>query len=198
MMAVNYGEYFNLAHVEPLSHIYGPGQRFVVWLQGCRLACPGCWNTDMWSFSFKEKVHRTALLQQILSETEIQGVTFLGGEPLHQSENLWWLMEQIRQHSDLTIFLFTGYEEEELTEQGNMHKIESLCDIAAIGRFDINQRNIQQQWIGSDNQKLLYPLNSREQQNQQLQNEVEIIICEDESIRVLGFPDHNLSLIFGG
>ena len=46
----NYGTAFNIAKIVSHSHIYGPGTRFVVWFQGCRLACKGCWNQEMWSF----------------------------------------------------------------------------------------------------------------------------------------------------
>jgi hypothetical protein len=28
----------------PLSTVNGPGERAVVWLQGCDLRCAGCWN----------------------------------------------------------------------------------------------------------------------------------------------------------
>lgn len=152
----------------------------------------------MWSFTPKQKVHRQELLRQILDAPDIQGVTFLGGEPLHQSENLCWLMQQIRQQSNLTLFLFTGYEENELKENGHMHIIEELCDIAAIGRFDASQRNTQQQWIGSNNQKIIYPANSRESNVQKKQNEIEIIFAEDESIRILGFPDKSWTTLSEG
>ena len=30
--------------IEPRSRANGPGVRFVVWLQGCTLGCPGCFN----------------------------------------------------------------------------------------------------------------------------------------------------------
>jgi len=38
----NIGEgnsFFNLAHIEEHTHIYGPGSRFTIWLQGCSLGC---------------------------------------------------------------------------------------------------------------------------------------------------------------
>ncbi|MDF2152530.1 4Fe-4S single cluster domain-containing protein [Vibrio sp. CAU 1672] len=191
-MVQDYGEYFNLAHIEPLSHIYGPGDRFVVWFQGCALACDGCWNREMWSFKSNNLVHKEKLLEEILDTPGIRGVTFLGGEPLHQADNLWWLIEQIRMRSNLTVFLFTGYEEDELLQQGNLSHIHQFCDIAAIGRYRSEQRNVEQQWIGSDNQVVVYPKSSRENTNPCSVNEVEIIIDEDESLRILGFPDNKL------
>ena len=30
--------------IEPRSRANGPGARFVVWMQGCTLGCPGCFN----------------------------------------------------------------------------------------------------------------------------------------------------------
>ncbi len=191
-MLKDYGEFFNLAHIEPLSHIYGPGKRFVVWFQGCALACEGCWNRDMWSFKSNNLVHKEKLLEDILNAPGIRGVTFLGGEPLHQAGNLWWLIERIRTCSSLTVFLFTGYEEEELHLQGNLSRIHQFCDIAAIGRYRLEQRNVEQQWVGSDNQGVIFPENSRECIKPSPTNEVEIIIEADESVRVLGFPDSNL------
>ena len=187
-MAKDYGEYFNVAHIEPLSHIYGPRERFVVWFQGCALACNGCWNRDMWSFKSKLLIHRKRLLENILKAPNIKGVTFLGGEPLHQSDNLWWLIGQIREGSDLTIFLFTGYEEDELKQHNHISNIYQLCDIAAIGRYQADKRNTNQQWIGSDNQIIIYPDNSRESIKPKRINQVEVIIDSDESVRILGFP----------
>lgn len=189
-MLRNYGDYFNLAHVENSSHIYGPGVRYVIWFQGCALGCKGCWNKEMWSFKNKQLIHKTQLLERILKTINIQGVTFLGGEPLHQADNLWWLIEEIRQRSSLSIFLFTGYEEAELLQRNQLPKILSLCDIIAIGRYDERRRNINQQWIGSDNQRVIYPRNSREITQPEDINQVEIIIQKDERFRVLGFPDN--------
>ena len=39
----------NIGHRLARSEIYGPGVRSVLWLQGCTLACKGCWNTQFWS-----------------------------------------------------------------------------------------------------------------------------------------------------
>lgn len=181
-----------MAHIESDSLIYGPGKRFVVWFQGCALACEGCWNKQMWSFEPNQLIHREQLLTQILETTGIRGITLLGGEPLYQAENVWWLLEQIRLRSSLTIFLFTGFEAIEIDKIGFQHNIECLCDIVAMGRYDENLRNINQQWIGSDNQQLFHPTNSRERDRPMQLNQVEVTINDDGRITVLGFPDDEL------
>ena len=32
------------------SHVNGPGNRAVVFVQGCRLGCAGCWNPQTHAF----------------------------------------------------------------------------------------------------------------------------------------------------
>lgn len=188
-MIKNYGDFLNLAHTEPGCHIYGPGRRFVVWFQGCNLACQGCWNRDMWSFRANRLIHRAKLLDRILNEQDIQGVTFLGGEPIQQGESFFWLCEKIRSDSDLTLFVHTGYEEKELVSMGVWKKLNELSDILAIGRYQEALRNINQQWIGSDNQRVIFPHGSREYQQNLSQNEIEIIISREAEITILGFPE---------
>lgn len=188
-MTMNHGESINVAHIESQSHIYGPGKRFVIWLQGCSLACPGCWNEEMWSFKPKTLVNRDQLLAWILSTPDIHGVTLLGGEPLQQAENVIWLLNRVKQDSDLSTFLYTGYEQQELHTMGLWDEMNTLCDMIAVGRYKKEERNIDRQWVGSDNQEVLYPEGSGENMLQSDQNEVEIIIHSDGALTVLGFPD---------
>ena len=188
----SFSNYFNIAHYEHDSLIYGPGKRFVVWFQGCNLACQGCWNKQMWSFKPNKLIHRKDLLAEILSVADIRGITLLGGEPLLQAENVWWLLEQVRRSSDLTVFLYTGFEAAEIVELGFQQQIEELCDIIALGRYDESSRNIDQQWIGSDNQQVIYLAGSRELDKPQACNQAEIIINDVGAMTILGFPSAGL------
>jgi anaerobic ribonucleoside-triphosphate reductase activating protein len=36
----------NVAEICPATHTLGPGQRFVVWVQGCCFKCRGCVSPD--------------------------------------------------------------------------------------------------------------------------------------------------------
>ena len=183
-----YDTHLNISHIEPATHIYGPGRRFAVWLQGCSLACKGCWNKEMWSFKANQLLERKTLLGQILAEQDIEGITFLGGEPLEQAENTVWLIQEIKRQSSLTVMLYTGYTQIELEQQSLWSTVENNVDLLVSGRYEEQHRNINNQWYGSDNQELIYPKTSRIKQSSQQLNEVEIIIEETGEVRVLGYP----------
>lgn len=192
MPAKDFGEYFNVAHIEHESLIYGPGKRFVIWLQGCSLACDGCWNKAMWSFSEKNLIHRKDLLEEIVGYSEIDGITILGGEPLQQAENVFWLANVVREQTNLSVFLFTGYERYELERMGLLDHMLKMFDILVIGRYVEAYRDTSKKWIGSANQEILYPKVSRCPRESLDGEQVEIVIERSGSVRVLGFPDPKL------
>lgn len=109
------------------SRVNGPGLRTVVWLQGCSLQCPGCWNPDTHKhgsgkfYTPSELGHRilqgevSSPLARTLSR-EIDGVTFSGGEPIEQlDDGLDWVVSLLKaRRPDLSIGLYTGYSLAEL------------------------------------------------------------------------------------
>jgi len=184
----NYGSCFNIAHIEIGSEIYGPGKRFVIWLQGCSLACPGCWNRTMWSFSPHILMERDALLEKIVSNPELEGVTLLGGEPLQQSENLYWLMLALNKNG-ISMMLYTGYEQEEICNTETFSKICNLADILISGRYQDDERDLFLRWRGSRNQSLL--VQTERYADLKIEdglNEIEITIDEFGSVILLGYP----------
>jgi anaerobic ribonucleoside-triphosphate reductase activating protein len=191
-MSRDFGESFNVAHIEPESHIYGPGKRFVIWLQGCSLACEGCWNQQMWSFKPNQLIDRQALLEQILASEHIDGITVLGGEPLQQPDNLVWLLQQIRSNSDLNCVLYSGYEQYEIEQQGLWPVLETACDLMILGRYEQSRNSRSRQWTGSDNQTFYYPENTRITQVPGPLEQMEIIINDSGAISILGYPDSDI------
>lgn len=146
----------------------------------------------MWSEKPKTLLHREVLLEAILAIDGIRGVTLLGGEPLEQQANLVWLLGKIREKSELTIFVFTGYEVDEIECLDVYDDLHKLCDMIAIGRYQQSYRNIDQQWIGSSNQSIIYPNGSRETGQPQKINQVEILIDDSAGLSITGFPDDDL------
>src|SRR6476646_9130931 len=103
----------NVARTLPRSAANGPGERFVVWVQGCPRACPGCWNPDTWAFERRDLREVDDLIAEVLSTDGIEGVTFTGGEPFAQARALAEIARAVRA-TGLSVFVFTGYELDEL------------------------------------------------------------------------------------
>lgn len=184
----DYGSCFNIAHIEPESEIYGPGRRFVIWLQGCSLACPGCWNKEMWSFEPKHLVERDILLSDILSYPGLEGVTLLGGEPLQQASNVHWLLSNLKDRN-IGIMLYTGYELEEIFVNPTLSHICNLADILIAGRYHEEERYLFLRWRGSRNQSItLLTDRYSDLQLEDNLNEVELTIDEHGRITLLGYP----------
>jgi len=180
---------FNMAHIESHTHIYGPGTRFAIWLQGCTLGCKGCWNTHMWPHKDKTLLDREELYQKIVNTPEINGVTLLGGEPLEQAGNTLWLIKMLKEKTSLTIVVYTGFKQSELEAKGYWSALYENSDLIISGRYQQSLRNTYLRLRGSTNQKLIYPdASSLTNENDDV-NEIEIVINELGAITTLGYPD---------
>ena len=88
--------FLRVAGVIEESIVDGPGIRFVLFLQGCRLHCPGCQNPQTWDFEGGTLVPASEVLERIKSNPLAKGVTFSGGEPFEQAEHLLPLAEELK------------------------------------------------------------------------------------------------------
>jgi anaerobic ribonucleoside-triphosphate reductase activating protein len=94
----------------------GPGNRAVIWFQGCTLACPGCHNPETHSFDVAETpINEVENWLDRLNYTGIEGVTFSGGEPMQHLYELRRLCRFVRNFMPgKSIGMFTGYTLKEL------------------------------------------------------------------------------------
>ena len=172
------------------SDIYGPGHRSVIWVQGCTLACEGCWNTEMWAHSGAELLSVNSLHERLISIEGVAGVTFLGGEPLQQSPAL---LDLIRLQTDAgrSVMIYSGYEKEELNEV--QQACVDLCDVVILGRYQQELRNTSLRWRGSSNQVIESPTGRFEVlDDHDGFQEIEMHIDEHGTFRMVGYPDEEL------
>jgi anaerobic ribonucleoside-triphosphate reductase activating protein len=186
------------------SLVNGPGRRAVLWVQGCRLACPGCWNPKSHSMTGGSPVSTLDLARRILHEYEmarIEGVTLSGGEPIHQITEVLRLLRKLKREApDLSAGLFSGYTEHELEQgrfqtyfplsirlrQAQWRELESLLDFAILGRYNQQQPSADP-LVTSRNQRLrLYSSRYRPADFQE--QTVEVSIESDGLTHVTGFP----------
>lgn len=138
----------------------GPGIRFAIWLQGCSLRCSGCFNPHFWNPSLGTAISVDTLLLQINDSIqrnpEIEGVTFLGGEPFEQSASLAVLAAEI-QALGLSVMTFTGYSIDELkdpshSDYSSRSKLLRYTDLLVDGRYESEKIDKVRPWVGSINQ----------------------------------------------
>ncbi len=105
--------YLNIMGYIDESEVNGPGSRAVVWVQGCKRECPGCFNPASWSFEKNQLIAVDELAEKILSNPRNEGVTFSGGEPFWQASALTQLAQRLKA-ADLNVMSFSGFTLQEL------------------------------------------------------------------------------------
>ncbi len=184
----------NVAGYVSNSRIYGPGERFIIWFQGCSLHCPGCWNQEFWNFKPISLYTVEELFELITKEKNVEGVTFLGGEPLDQPKILLKLIEKLKSNG-LSTILYTGYEIDEIHADPIKTAIVDVSDVVIYGRYVEAQRSIYLKWRGSENQNFL--INTEKYKPFFVpifkENHVEIHIQENGEIKLIGYPDAELN-----
>jgi anaerobic ribonucleoside-triphosphate reductase activating protein len=180
----------NLARTLPRSAANGPGERFVLWVQGCPLACPGCWNPDTWAFERRDLRSVEDLADVILATEGIEGVTFTGGEPFAQARALTALGERVRA-AGLSVFVFTGYDLAELTCEEH-HALLAVADVVVTGRYVEAERAEGLAWRGSANQIVHFLTGRYRSADMQDSADVEFYLGADGTLAVTGFPTPQL------
>src|ERR1039458_233511 len=103
--------YAMLVHtIMPASRANGPGLRCAIFVQGCNLGCPRCWNSRTHAFRGTEFAVETILAELVNCHRQdsLDGVTFSGGEPMQQADDLAALLEGLRSAlPTLSIGMFT-------------------------------------------------------------------------------------------
>ncbi len=159
----------------PRSKANGPGNRAVLWVQGCTLSCPGCFNAPTHPGQAGETESVDSLFEQIVAlGSSIEGITISGGEPLQQQAGVAALLRRIKAETSLSAVLFTGFSWEELERMGEADRqraganaeahtlplpLLSDVDVLLAGRYDAGRR-IARGLLGSDN-KIAYFLTTR-------------------------------------
>lgn len=134
----------------------GDGLRTVLWVAGCPHRCQGCHNPITWDIDgglpFDEAAEQE--LFEKLSADYISGITFSGGDPLHPAnrDEVTRLAKKVKQqHPEKTIWLYTGYNWEDIC---GLEAV-ALADVLVDGRFEKNLFDAKLHWKGSSNQRVI-------------------------------------------
>lgn len=162
--------YHDIKHDNMLN---GEGLRVVLFVSGCNHHCFNCQNPQTWDCNSGIEFDDQAMLEikEQLENDYISGITFSGGDPLHENniETISGIVNMIKSfYPTKTIWLYTGYTWEELnpmtlykgiSEEDNIHNLRSSiikrCDVLVEGRFVDALNDINYPWAGSTNQRII-------------------------------------------
>lgn len=161
----------------------GDGLRVVLWLSGCSHHCYNCQNPQTWNpdsgIPFDESAKQEIFNE--LSKDYISGITFSGGDPLHENnlDEVLKLVQEIRiSYPNKTIWLYTGFTWDSIMNYKSTNKftekdalfnfhikkdlemiqrknIIKLCDVLVDGEYIDEQRDLSLKFRGSKNQRVI-------------------------------------------
>ena len=145
--------YHNITKDDMLN---GDGLRVVLWVAGCAHCCKECQNPSTWDpnggLPFDDDAK--AELFEELNREYIEGITFSGGDPMHNANyaDIKALAMEIKEKfPNKTIWMYTGDVWENLCED----PIVDYLDVVVDGEFHIDERDVKLLWKGSANQRVI-------------------------------------------
>lgn len=96
-------------------------------------------------------------IEDILSEIEENdfNVTFSGGDPLMQIDEVTNLAREIKQRFGKTIWCYTGYTWDEINANSKFKKLMQYIDIVVDSPFILLLRDTELSFRGSSNQQII-------------------------------------------
>jgi anaerobic ribonucleoside-triphosphate reductase activating protein len=178
--------YINIHSVINSSRVNGPGDRFVIWTQGCRKGCKNCYNPETWSH-YKNNLIPIDEIFENIKNSSATGVTISGGDPFEQPEELFYLLTKIKQ-LDLSdgVIVFTGYTIDEIRVREELNKSLDYIDVLIDGLY-IEEKRISSGLAGSSNQEFYFLTDKISRDKIVIDQEVEIHSL-GELIQITGFP----------
>ena len=136
----------------------GPGYRSAVWVQGCKLHCPGCISPEWIPQVPNQLFSVDALAEYLVHDPKIDGITISGGEPMMQAGGLAELLVRIRDQTEVNVICFSGYRYESLLTNPPSDKVNDFLrqiDLLIDGPY-IQSMNENIGLRGSSNQRFIH------------------------------------------
>lgn len=146
-----------LAGLKSESVTDGIGIRAVVYFQGCPHHCLGCHNPESHDFNGGYWANTDEILELLVKETLVDGITLSGGEPLAQPQAALALARGAKERGK-SVWLYTGYVLEQVLQDNERSRVLPYIDVLVDGPFVQAQRDLSLPYRGSRNQRLLTPV----------------------------------------
>lgn len=188
--------WLNMASRLPCTEAEGPGRRAALWVQGCNKRCRGCCNPAYLQLVERELVSTASVLEWLENAHhahDLEGVTFLGGEPMLQAQGLA-VVAQGAQSLGLSVMVFSGYTKKELDvlQLPGVDQLLRYTDVLVDGPYEVNLPEQNRRWAGSTNQQFHYPTeryDARIESDGEVERVLEVRLQADGSMFINGWPE---------
>lgn len=181
----------NVADFRLRSRVNGPGVRSVVWVQGCTIGCPGCFNPHTHAHRIIRLAHPRELAEQLLGVPDTDGITISGGEPFEQAHACAIHAETVR-NAGRSVVVFSGRRFDALmeAEDRDVHRFLRAIDLLVAGPYVASLNGDGSSWRGSTNQTIHF-LTDRLKGHQASTGSRPVveITTDGRSISSTGFPE---------
>lgn len=176
----------NIADIDKNCGVLGPGRRFIIWVQGCVFSCKGCYNKSFQALKENKLMDTSEIIQMIEKEKEnINGVTFLGGEPFLQAKQLGLIAEEVKKMG-LSLLCYTGFSySQEIRKNKNIDNLLKYIDVLIDGAYIEEKRELKK-YRGSTNQNIIFLTDLYTEKDFNVDNSYEIDIV-DNKVKIKGF-----------
>jgi anaerobic ribonucleoside-triphosphate reductase activating protein len=145
-----------ISHITRKSYVDGPGERDVLFVQGCENRCPGCQNKALQDLAGGAEVGIMDLALELAATG--RDITISGGEPMLQAQAVANLLARLRAlNPNVHVIVYTGFTFERLVKAmrviKGIHEVLSLANVIVDGPYIAELDNDLMQWRGSSNQR---------------------------------------------
>lgn len=151
----------------------GEGVRVTLFISGCRIHCPGCFQSETWDFRYGQEYTEETQKEVLdaMNSEFIAGLTVLGGEPF-EPENQRVIVKLMKaakeRYPEKNIWCWSGYlYDRDLQPSGRKYtevtdEMLSYIDILVDGPFMLAKKNLALSFRGSENQRVIDLKKTRE------------------------------------
>ena len=145
----------------------GYGVRVSIFVSGCTNHCKECFQPETWNFDYGVPFDQSTIdnILKLMSESYIEGLTILGGEPmepLNQSEVLHLIREVKKKYPEKSIWIYSGFTYEDITDPYKYPYVKDISyeilkniDVLVDGRFIRELHDPSLKFRGSSNQRII-------------------------------------------
>lgn len=145
-------DYIYIANIVKCSVVDGVGLRDAIYCSYCTHGCRGCHNKRYWALESGTKMNVNEIYNNL---NPICNVSYVGGEPMLQADGYISLSKLIKQNTNKTIWIWSGFTYEEILANEKMKELLSYCDVLIDGKFEIDKFDRNKKWAGSTNQRCI-------------------------------------------